>query len=476
MNFLLRFFVILSFIVVLNTTYISTSYGHNHTPRKQLIIKLKKEIVELGAKPTKKQNFLKPDQEYINQLKKQIKDLKDAKKDKEQIKKVKNEIIEELKKLGAKPITEDESYIDTDEEIVALRKQLEEIKLKLKVEAAKKDIVAELQKLGLKPVTEIDEVDTDKDIIALRKQLDDYKAEEKRKEEEKLAKEEKEKEERIKAAKDELLKELEKLGVKPKVDTTGIDDNAEIVALRKQIEEIKTERKKAADKKKAEKKKIADKKEKERQEAIQNVKKEILFLGETPIPEYEFKTEDKYIEALRKQIEEIRKIKEEEELKINAAIPEWYMNMPKGSETVMYARGTHVSVDLDQSELMAIEQAKIKLAMNLQVRMNAKIQTAAKEAGIDGDLTLKQEFNTISTSVANKVSLNGFKIHNTHMAPVQNNKFRTYIVLEFNIGLAYKAYLKNIENNQVIKKNLNKLKDTEAFKELEQYVSEFTGA
>ena len=56
------------------------------------------------------------------------------------------------------------------------------------------------------------------------------------------------------------------------------------------------------------------------------------------------------------------------------------------------------------------------------------------------------------------------------------NKFRTYIVLEFPISFAYKNYLNSIETNAVIKKKLPKLKDTDAFKELEQYVSEFTGA
>ena len=89
--------------------------------------------------------------------------------------------------------------------------------------------------------------------------------------------------------------------------------------------------------------------------------------------------EDKYIAALRNQIEEIRRIKEEEELKLGSAVPDWYVRMPKGSETVMYARGTHATSDLDQSEIVAIEQAKDKLALNLQTRMNAKIQTAAKK-------------------------------------------------------------------------------------------------
>ena len=74
--------------------------------------------------------------------------------------------------------------------------------------------------------------------------------------------------------------------------------------------ELKQEEKNAAKKKADE-----AKKEKNRTAAIQDVKKEILFLGETPMPEYEFTSEDKYIAALRKQIDEIKKLKEEEEYK-----------------------------------------------------------------------------------------------------------------------------------------------------------------
>ena len=62
------------------------------------------------------------------------------------------------------------------------------------------------------------------------------------------------------------------------------------------------------------------------------------------------------------------------------------------------------------------------------------------------------------------------------MAPVANNKYRTFILIEFPVGLAYREYLTDIQNNVKIKGSVNQLKNTQAFKELEQYVSEFTGA
>ncbi len=467
-----KLLLIISLSLFINSTYVSTVYSHDHSPRKKLISKLKTEILELGGDPIKKGNPFKADQKYIEELQEQLSQIIEEIKKKEGIEKVKKEIIEEIKKFDVKPVNEKESFIDLDKEIIALRKQLDELKLKQKIEEAKAALIKELEELGVK-VESKSEVDSDEEIAKLKKLLEDTKSEKAKAEEKRIAEEKQKEEARIKEVKNELLKELEKLGVKPKLDTSDVDDNAEIIALKKQIDEVKAERKKAADKKKAEEKKIAQQKEADRQKAIEDVKKEILFLSETPIPEYEFKTEDKYIAALREQLEEIRKIKEEEELKQNAAIPEWYLNMPEDTLDVMYVRGAHTSADIDQSEVVAIERARIKLARNLQSDINTRFETVAKEAGVDGDLTLKQEFETVSKVVAKNVSLGGYKIYKTKMAAVADNKFRTYIVLEVSISSTYKNYIESIEANEVIKKNLPKLKDTEAFKELEQYVADF---
>ena len=142
----------------------------------------------------------------------------------------------------------------------------------------------------------------------------------------------------------------------------------------------------------------------------------------------------------------------------------------------MYSRGTADSADLDNSETMAIENAKIKLATNLKTRIDTKTNIAIKQAGVDNDETFKRETKRVSSIVVKDVTLTGYKIYKTKMAPLSNGKFRTFIIVEFPISLAYKAYLANIENNPAIKENLSKLKNTEAYKELERSVAEFTGA
>ena len=62
------------------------------------------------------------------------------------------------------------------------------------------------------------------------------------------------------------------------------------------------------------------------------------------------------------------------------------------------------------------------------------------------------------------------------MAPLADGKYRTFIVIEFPVSLAYRNFIANIDDSVTLKAEINKLKSTDAFKELEQYVSEFTGA
>ena len=115
-------------IVLLSIT--SLSMADDHISKKEMISELKKEINELGEKPIKRK-FLQGDTKFIAVLKDQKEELKKEKAKRAKIDAVKEEIVKELDKLGEKPITETKD-IDTDEEIVALRKQLDDLKKKIK--------------------------------------------------------------------------------------------------------------------------------------------------------------------------------------------------------------------------------------------------------------------------------------------------------------------------------------------------------
>ena len=347
---------------------------------------------------------------------------------KEERKKIVKQLTEEIVELGEKPIKK-KFLQGTSDYIVILKEQRDELlkekELKESIEAVKKDLINELEKLGEKPVTKTREIDKDEEIIALREQL--------------------------KKIKDELKKKEE-------------------------AEKKKAKEKKLADDKKKEEEKKKAKKERDRNEAIQSVKKEIIFLGETPISEFEANNNDEYIAALNKQLDEIKKIKEQEEKEIQQSIPGWFIKVPRGDEKVMYVRGTAVVDTLQGSIDSATNAALRELGKKLETRLNSKINETVRQAGIGEDQVTKSEMNRVSSIVVKEVTISGYEIAETKMVQLDNGSYRSFILLEYPVAQVYKAFINRIEQSPELKSSITALKETETFKELEFYVSEFTGA
>jgi hypothetical protein len=345
---------------------------------------------------------------------------------------------------------------------------------------SKKEIISELRKditeLGEKPIKR-KFLQGDKKYIA---NLKDQKEE---------LEKEKAKRAMIDAAKDEIVKELEKLGEKPISETKDIDKDEEIIALRKQLDELKKKIKDKEDKEKkeAKEKKLADDKKKEeekkeaklkqdRDDAIQNVKKEIFFLGETPLSEFEVNNNDEYIAALNDQLAEIKAIKEQEEKEIQESIPSWFIKVPKGDEKIMYVRGTAVVDTLQGSIDSATNAALRELGKKLETRLNSKIKETVRQAGIGEDIVTKSEMNRVSSLVVKEVTISGYEIADTKLVKLDSGSYRSFILLEYPIAQVYKAFINRVEENEKLKSTVTALKNTEAFKELEQFVAEFSGA
>ena len=419
-------------IVLLSIT--SLSIADNHISKKEMISELRKEINELGEKPIKRK-FLQGDTKFITALKDQKEEIEKDKAKRAKIDAVKEEIVKELDKLGEKPIA-DTKDIDTDEEIIALRKQLDDLKKKTKDKEEKEKKEA-------------------KDKAEAKKIAD---------EKEKILSE-------IKEAKEQLINELKKLGKEPVVTLGEVDSNEDIIALRKQLKQIKDE---------IEKERTAEQDAEEtkqaRSESIQTVKKEILFLGETPISEFEATNNDEYIAALNKQLENIKQIKADEEKEIQQSIPSWFIKLPQGTEKILYVRGTAVVDTLQGSIDSATNSALRELGKKLETRLNSKIKETVRQAGIGEDQVTKSEMNRVSSFVIKEVTISGYEVADTKLVKLDNGSYRSFILLEYPIAQVYKAFINRVEENENLKSSVKALKNTEAFKELEQYVAEFSGA
>ncbi len=464
-------------LIVLNLS--SLSFADNHLSDKDLIKNLKEKISEFNVKPFKKKSIFQKNDEYIIILKSQLSDLEKEKEKKDKIRAAKAELEREIIALGGRPLTEGNDPVEADEVVLALRKQLEEIKAlkaeekkskeiaaaleleKKQIKKAKKELIKEIEALGEKPITETNPVDENEEIIALRNQLDELK-----KTKDKL-KADAEKEKRVDDAKKELVKEIEALGEKPITSTQDIDQNDEIIALKKQLDEIRAYK---------ENKKSEQEFQENRNELINKVKSEIVKLGETPVLEFEVTNQDQYVDALKKQIDQIKALKAKEEKEIQQSIPEWFIMLPSGSEEVMYVRGTAISDDLQLSIDAATNAGLRELGKKMNTRLASKTKETVRQANIGEKVTSKTEMNRISTIVVKEVTVKGYEVIETKMVSLDNGNYRTFILLKYQIGLAYKNYIDQLKKSDVLKADFKKIENTQAFKELELYVSEFSGA
>ena len=399
------------------------------------------------------------------------------------------EMVQEIEGLGATPIKK--GLKSRKKYISALEKQLEELRRQKEKEARKQALMDDLRKqiLELNPDAKLgadesadakDELDQDKDIIALKKELEDLKKTKQKADEKKKA-EKKKADEKKKALMDELKKQILDLDPEAKLVTDAtdeLDQDKDIIALKKQLEDLKN--KKAEEKKKAdEKKKAEEAKEKAKERrlaAIVRVKKEIYLLGGTPVAEFEVETQDAYIEALKNQIEELKKQKEAEEKEIAEAIPEWYLMPPQGTDVLMYVRGTAVSDQLQLALDFATNAALKNLGKKVETRVASKAKMTVRQAGIGEDQASKTEINLISSTVMEEVTLSGYKTVETKLVSLDSGSYRAFILIEYPVAKAYKSYIEKIERSSKLKGRLTVIKNTDIYKELKKAVAQYSGS
>jgi len=301
---------------------------------------------------------------------------------------------------------------------------------------------------------------------ALKEQLKEIKKE---------IKKEEEKQKKIKAAKEEIIKEIESLGGKPKIDASDIDNDKEIIDLKKQLNDLKDkiEKDKAEAVEKIEKDKAEAVEKEKREAAIIRTKKEIYFLGGTPISEFEVESEDAYIKALKKQIEELKIQKEKE---IAQSIPEWYLNPPRSTDGLIYVVGDSVSDQIHLAKTIARNRALNALGQTVSTELSSKSKETIRQAGMGEDQVSKTEINLISSVVSDEVKVSGFEVIKTEIITLDNGGYKGFILIEFPVAKAYKTYMEKIEESPGLRGKLTKIKDTDVYKELEKAVAQYSGS
>ena len=134
----------------------------------------------IKQKKAKKEEAIKKEKAKKEEAIKQEKAKKEKIKD-DQLKSLKKEVEDKIIALGAEPITK-KKELPVDEELIALQNQLTELenlqdenKVEEKRQALKKKIENEIIELGVEPITKEKEFANDEEISALRNQLEETK-------------------------------------------------------------------------------------------------------------------------------------------------------------------------------------------------------------------------------------------------------------------------------------------------------------
>ena len=198
-------------------------------------------------------------------------------------------------------------------------------------------------------------------------------------------------------------------------------------------------------------------------------------MGETPISEFEVESEDAYIEALKKQIEELKIQKEAEEKEIAQSIPEWYLNPPRSTDGLIYVVGDSVSDQIHLAKTIARSRALNALGQTVSTELSSKSKETIRQAGMGEDQVSKTEINLISSVVSDEVKVSGFEVIKTEIITLDNGGYKGFILIEFPVAKAYKTYIEKIEESPKLKGRLTLIQNTDAYKDLQKAVNEFAG-
>jgi hypothetical protein len=148
-------------------------------------------------------------------------------------------------------------------------------------------------------------------------------------------------------------------------------------------------------------------------------------------------------------------------------MPGWYTNIPT-EEDAVYAVGTAVTPDLQLAVDIAVLSAKTTLADRVDSRIRSQLKLFKTKLGSnDFDATVQNNFEQVTRNLIADADVAGYTIKENKI--VQNGtQYRAYVLLEYKNAVANSVIKTRIQQNEFL---LEKLRETRAFKELDENVT-----
>lgn len=148
-------------------------------------------------------------------------------------------------------------------------------------------------------------------------------------------------------------------------------------------------------------------------------------------------------------------------------IPEWYLTPPT-SDDYIYAPATATSQDMELAVNKGETEARGKIGRQMEVKVNSMQKKFEEEVGETESSQLLQQFTQVTKTVVS-TELTGSTVKEKEILQDGDN-WRVYVLMQYPIGDAQKAFLTNISKNKEL---YTRYRSTEAFKELDEDVKKY---
>jgi len=148
-------------------------------------------------------------------------------------------------------------------------------------------------------------------------------------------------------------------------------------------------------------------------------------------------------------------------------VPDFYANPPT-DPNYLFSPATARSQDLQHAVNTAKEEARVDIARQMRVKINALFKRFREETGVGEDAEFLSMETDVSKSVVSE-SLVGCKSR-TQKILREGTLYRVYVLMELPIGLANQEMLAKIKENE---RMYTRYRASQAYQELEDEVEKY---
>lgn len=148
-------------------------------------------------------------------------------------------------------------------------------------------------------------------------------------------------------------------------------------------------------------------------------------------------------------------------------IPNWYLNTPEDPNYI-FEPNTSTSRDLQMAVDKATTGARAGIGRQIETNLEGLQKQFAEEVGEGENSNLYQQM-TQATKTVVKRTLNGSKVVKKKVEK-DGDIFRAYVLMQYPIGSARKAFLSQIKNDEEM---YTRFRSSKAFEELQKEVEKY---